>query len=113
MHIRKLSTFAALVGLAVAPSAQGMVRAPQTTTPGEIIEVAVTITDSKMTLSDYAAERGAQVDFHVTNKGRRVHNFVSAAPGLRADQPRVEHETSSDRRAASCCCRYSSTSADR
>jgi hypothetical protein len=81
VHIRKLSAFAALVAVAVAPSAQGMVRAPQTTTPGEIIEVYVTITDAKITLSDYSAERGAQVDFHVTNKGRRAHNFVLGGTG--------------------------------
>jgi hypothetical protein len=81
MSIRKLSAFAAVLAVAVVPSAQGMARAPQTTEPGEIIEVTVTITDVKIPLSDYDAERGAQVDFHVVNKGRRAHNFVLRGTG--------------------------------
>jgi hypothetical protein len=76
MRIRTLSAFAAVLAVALVPSAQGMVRAPQTTEPGEIVEVLVTMTDSKITLSDYDAERGAQIDFQVKNNGRRAHNFV-------------------------------------
>ena len=76
MSIRKLGAFAAVLAVTVVPAAQGMARAPQTTEPGEIVEVTVTITDSKITLSDYAAERGDQIDFHVANNGRRAHNFV-------------------------------------
>jgi hypothetical protein len=81
VSIRRLSTFAAVLAVAVVPSAQGMGRAPQTTEPGEIIEVQVTITDSKITLSDYNAERGTQIDFQVVNKGRRAHNFVLRGTG--------------------------------
>jgi hypothetical protein len=81
VSIRKLSAFAAVLAVAVVPSAQGMVRAPQTTEPGEVIEVDVTITDSKITMSDTAAERGDQVDFHVVNNGRRAHNFALRGTG--------------------------------
>jgi hypothetical protein len=81
VSIRRLSAFAAVLAVAVVPSAQGMARAPQTTEPGEIIDVTVTITDSKITLSDYDADRGAQIDFHVVNKGRRAHNFVLRGTG--------------------------------
>ena len=81
VSIRQLSAFAAVVAVVVVPSAQGTARAPQTTEPGEIVQVAVTITDTKITLSDYAAQRGDQLDFHVANKGRRAHNFVLRGSG--------------------------------
>ena len=85
--LRNLFAFAAVAGIAVVPSAQAMVRAPQavrapqTTEPGEVEEIDVTITDSKITLSDHAADRGSQADFHVTNKGRRAHNFILGGTG--------------------------------
>ena len=82
MSIRRLSAVAALATLAVAaPAAQGMVRAPQTTEPNELKIVDVVITDSKMTLSDNAATRGDQLDFHIVNNGRRAHNFVLRGTG--------------------------------
>ncbi len=81
MSIRKLSAFAAVLAVAIVPSAQGMVRAPQTTEPGEIIEIEVTITDTKITMTDTAAQRGDQVDFHISNKGRRAHNFALRGTG--------------------------------
>lgn len=81
MSIRTLSAFAAVLAVAVVPPAQGMVRAPQTTEPGEIVPVDVTITDAKITLSDYAAQRGDQIDFRVVNNGRRAHNFALRGSG--------------------------------
>jgi hypothetical protein len=85
--LRNVFAFAAVAGVAVIPSAQAMTRAPQavrmpqTTTPDTIDEVDVTITDSKIILSDKTAERGDQVDFHVTNNGKRAHNFVLVGTG--------------------------------
>jgi hypothetical protein len=85
--LRNLFALAAVAGFAVVPSAQAMTRGqqaargPQTTEPGEIVEINVTITDTKITVSDKTAQRGDQVDFHVQNNGRRAHNFVLRGTG--------------------------------
>jgi hypothetical protein len=85
--LRNLFALAAVAGIAIVPSAQAMTRGqqaargPQTTEPGEIVQVDVTMTDTKITISDHAAQRGDQVDFHVQNNGRRAHNFVLRGTG--------------------------------
>jgi hypothetical protein len=85
--LRNLFALAAVAGIAVVPSAQAMTRGqqaargPQTTEPGEIIDINVTMTDTRITMSDKTAQRGDQVDFHIQNNGRRSHNFVLGGTG--------------------------------
>ena len=41
--------------------------------------VDVTLTDTKIVLSDKSSERGAGVDFRVRNTGKKIHSFALLA----------------------------------
>jgi hypothetical protein len=66
---------AAISAIGVVPSAHG-VTGPNTTEPDVYQEVTVTITDTKIIVSDHNADRGEGVDFKVRNIGKKPHNFV-------------------------------------
>jgi len=83
MKFRLLSLFALIAAMAV-PLAHGATRVaatPKTTEPEEYIDVNVTVSDRKITLSDRNAERGNGVSFHVKNSGTKPHNFALTGPG--------------------------------
>jgi len=76
---------AALAAAMLVPSAQGMTRPqtrPQTTEPDVYQDIDVTITDSRITLSDHNASRGDGGSFHVKNTGKKAHNFAFVGQGL-------------------------------
>jgi hypothetical protein len=80
MKIRSVFALAAVSAVALVPAANGFAR-PQTTEPTAMLDVYVTITDSKITLSDATGTRGQGVNFWVHNVGRRAHTFVLRGTG--------------------------------
>jgi len=82
MKTKLLALAAVSAALVLAPSAaQGVTGGPRTTEPDEYLIINVTITDTKIKVSDRTAQRGNGVDFHVRNLGRLPHNFVFQGAG--------------------------------
>ena len=83
MKLRTLMLIAAVTGLTlfVPIAASGTVVRPFTTEPEEYDIVDVTITDSRINLSDKTFERGNGIDFRVKNIGKKAHNFRLVAVG--------------------------------
>jgi hypothetical protein len=79
----RIFALAALLIVALVPAANGLART-RTTEPGEIIKVRVTLTDTRMAITDTTVERGQQVDFWVRNLGRRKHDFTFQGVGAAA-----------------------------
>lgn len=79
----RIIAFAAVAAVALIPAAAGVAQT-RTTEPGEIIKVRVTLTDTKMVVTDLTVERGQQVDFWVRNIGRRSHDFTFEGQGAAA-----------------------------
>lgn len=75
MKIQTTLALAAVSAIGLVPAASGVTR-PNTTEPDVYSQVTVTITDTKITVSDHSATRGEGVDFHVKNLGKKPHNFV-------------------------------------
>jgi hypothetical protein len=75
MKLQTTLAFAALSAIALVPAANGITR-PGTTEPDVYNTVTVTITDTKITVSDHEVSRGEGVDFRVKNIGKKPHNFV-------------------------------------
>ena len=70
---------AALATVASVPTAHGMARAhegPSTTAPDVFLNIQVTITDSRITLSPRTAIRGAEARFIIHNVGTKRHGFT-------------------------------------
>jgi hypothetical protein len=80
MNLRILAP-AAVAAVALVPSAHGITR-PLTTEPDVYVDYDVTITDSRITLSDHTADRGNGGAFHVKNVGTKAHNFAFVGRGL-------------------------------
>lgn len=78
MKVRILALAAVVLSVGLLPvAAQGVTRAhPLTTEPDQYTDVDVTISDSRITLSDNDYARADGVNFHVFNKGKRVHSFA-------------------------------------
>jgi len=76
VKIRILALTAAALTLGVVPAAHGVTRGPLTTEPDAYVDVDVTITDTRIVLSDKDYERGNGVNFHVRNTGKKAHNFA-------------------------------------
>jgi hypothetical protein len=70
MKIQTTLALAAVSAIGLVPAAHG------TTEPDVYNQVTVTISDTKITVSDTTATRGEGVDFHVKNIGKKPHNFV-------------------------------------
>jgi hypothetical protein len=75
VKIQTTLALAAVSAVALVPAANGLAR-PNTTEPDVYNNVNVTITDTKIIVSDLSVTRGEGVDFHVKNIGKRPHNFV-------------------------------------
>jgi hypothetical protein len=75
MKLQTTLAFAAFSAIALVPAANGITR-PNTTEPDVYNRVNVTITDTKIVVSDNEATRGEGVDFYVKNTGKKPHNFV-------------------------------------
>ena len=75
MKIKTTLALAAVSAVALVPAAGGVTR-PGTTEPEDYIQVTVTITDTRIIMSDHEAARGEGVDFHIKNIGKKPHNFV-------------------------------------
>lgn len=81
MKLRVLILTAVALGLCFVPAAAKVAQAkPYTTEPDVYDDVDVTITDSKITLTQHSSSRGNGVNFHVHNVGKRPHNFTLIAP---------------------------------
>jgi len=63
----------------VVPAAHGVITRPSTTEPDVYDVVDVTITDSRIILSDNSSQRGNGVDFKVRNAGKKPHSFALLA----------------------------------
>jgi hypothetical protein len=61
------------------PVAHGVTLRPNTTEPDVYDIVDVTLTDSKIVMSDNSSTRGNGVDFKVRNMGKKVHSFALLA----------------------------------
>lgn len=77
----RLFTLLVVSALAVVPAAEGMVRThvgaqPATTDPTVFADVAVTITDTHITVKPAQVERGQYVRFFVHNVGTTRHAFT-------------------------------------
>jgi hypothetical protein len=83
MKIRTLVLVATAASVTLlVPAAHGFTAAgPLTTEPDVYTNVDVTITDSKITLSQNDFDRGDGVDFRVRNIGKKVHSFALVAEG--------------------------------
>jgi hypothetical protein len=82
--VKSRITLLAVVALAVVglvPAAHGTTARHQTTEPEIYDDIDVTISDSRIVLSDRAGVRGNGVNFHIRNTGRRAHNFRLLAQG--------------------------------
>jgi hypothetical protein len=80
LKVRSLFLVAVAASLImVVPAAHGVITRPFTTEPDVYDVVDVTLTDSKIILSDHNSERGNGVDFKVRNAGKRVHSFALLA----------------------------------
>ncbi len=75
MRLQTTFALAAVAAIALVPAANGVTR-PNTTEPNVYNQVTVTITDTKIIVSDTSANRGEGVDFRVKNIGKKPHNFV-------------------------------------
>lgn len=70
---------AALATVAFVPAAHGMARThdgPSTTAPDVFLNIQVTITDTRISLSPRTAIRGAEARFIIHNIGTKRHNFT-------------------------------------
>src|ERR1051326_4519679 len=88
MKIRTLVLVATAASVTLlVPAAHGFTAAgPLTTEPDVYTNVDVTITDSKITLSQNDFDRGDGVDFRVRNIGKKVHSFALVAEGSQVDR---------------------------
>jgi len=78
VKFRSLAVIAVAVASLV-PAASG-IAGPRTTEPTDIVDIRVTITDSRMRLSKTTIERGVIVRFIVRNLGTRMHDFTFGDP---------------------------------
>ncbi len=79
MRVRSLVIVAVSV-LSLVPAAAAGTARPRTTEPTDIIDIRVTITDSRMRVSPTTIERGVVARFIVRNLGTRVHDFTFGDP---------------------------------
>jgi hypothetical protein len=76
--------FAMLLGL---PLAAGASASPETTKPGIVYRVPVSLTDNRITVSHKRYVRGAVIRYAVRNKGTRPYRFIIFGASTRALRP--------------------------
>ena len=74
----RLFTLAALAIVALVPAAQGSAR-PQTTAPPPVVNIKVTITDTRIGVTPKGAQRGDYARFILVNVGKKPHTFTLGA----------------------------------
>jgi hypothetical protein len=75
----RLLTLAAVLAVALVPAAQGARQSsvrPQTTAPPPVVDIKVTITDTRIGLSPKGAHRGDYARFILLNVGNKAHTFT-------------------------------------
>jgi len=75
----RLFSLAALAAVALVPAAQGAQQrfaGPQTTAPPPVVDIKVTITDTRFALSPKFAHRGDYARFILLNTGKKAHTFT-------------------------------------
>jgi uncharacterized cupredoxin-like copper-binding protein len=77
MSLRAVAVVAMLLTLSVATAAQAR---PLTTKPQLVLDVRVTITDTRIVLDRHNAPRGVTARFVVMNTGTKTHNFTLNGP---------------------------------
>ena len=81
IRILVLALIVSAVGAVPGAHARSAAR-PLTTEPSVYNDIDVTLTDSRIVLSEVVSQRGQGVNFHVKNVGKRVHNFTLLAQGI-------------------------------
>jgi hypothetical protein len=71
--------------LLLATSAQAR---PLTTVPTVVVDIHVTITDTRITLDRSSAPRGDEARFLIRNTGTRIHNFTVQGAFTRTLKPK-------------------------
>lgn len=76
----RLFTLAALAAVTLVPAAQGGAQqpsaSPQTTAPPPVVDIKVTITDTRIGLTPKGAQRGDYARFILLNVGKKPHTFT-------------------------------------
>jgi hypothetical protein len=72
MSLRSL-TMPALAALSLVGAAQAR---PLTTEPSYVLNIHVTITDTRIVVDPHSAPRGAEARFIIKNTGTKAHNFT-------------------------------------
>jgi hypothetical protein len=76
----RLFTLAALAAVALVPAAQGAAPqrfgGPRTTAPPPVVDIKVTITDTRIGLTPKGAQRGDYARFILLNVGKKPHTFT-------------------------------------
>jgi hypothetical protein len=76
----RLFTLAALAAVALVPAAQGAAQqrfgGPRTTAPPPVVDIKVTITDTRIGLTPKGAQRGDYARFILLNVGKKPHTFT-------------------------------------
>jgi hypothetical protein len=70
---------AAVAAVALVPAAQGAQQrseSPQTTAPPPVVDIKITITDTRISVSPKGARRGDYARFILLNIGKRPHAFT-------------------------------------
>jgi hypothetical protein len=82
--LRRLFVLATLPALSLVPAAHAR---PLTTAPGYVLNIRVTITDTRIALEPHTGLRGVEARFVIKNTGTKAHNFTlidsKAATGVR------------------------------
>jgi hypothetical protein len=77
MSLRRLAVVGMLLALPVATAAHAR---PLTTKPQLVLDVRVTITDTRIVLDRHNAPRGVTARFVIKNTGTKAHNFTLNGP---------------------------------
>jgi hypothetical protein len=76
----RLFTLAAVAAVALVPAAQGAAPqrfgGPRTTAPPPVVDIKVTITDTRIGLTPKGAQRGDYARFILLNVGKKPHTFT-------------------------------------
>lgn len=79
------------VALALVVAGSASARAPETTRPGVVYRVNVSVTDRRVLLEHARYARGAIIRYYVTNRGTRPYRFVIVGVSTDPIPPRRTH----------------------
>jgi hypothetical protein len=81
MSLGRVAAAAMLLVLSLAAAAQAH---PLTTKPQLVLDIRVTITDTRIVLDRHSAPRGVEARFVIKNTGTKAHNFTLSGPKVPA-----------------------------